>query len=212
MLHGQSIEVARVALREHLPAIAFFVGLCAVIALTSLRRDAEPTSERASAMGAVLCILVAVVGWNRDLLGWGMTLETVDADYLNLCHWARDHTPVDAVFLVPPEDTVFRLEAQRAIVVNFKHVPQLSSELIEWIRRLRAVVGTSDLKHVPRGYLQTIRVLDQRYNSRPPAELLDIAGKLSARYIVTGRDWGPDYQSMLVHRESGHYFVYDRGP
>jgi hypothetical protein len=211
MLQGQSIDVARTALTEHLPAIALFVGLCAIIAFASLPPSAKPTSGAVCAMGVAFCFAVAIVGWNRGLLGWGMTPETVDSDYLNLCHWARDNTPVDAVFLVPPQDTVFRLEAQRAIVVNFKHVPQLSGELMEWVGRLEEVLGTSDLEHFPHGYVETMRALDQRYNAQPPEELLRIAGKYSARYIVTSRDWGPRYQTMLIRRESGHYFVYDRG-
>jgi len=159
-----------------------------------------------------LCAGVAIFGWNRGLLGWGMTPEQVDADYLNLCHWARDNTPINAVFLVPPEETAFRLEAQRAIVVNFKHVPQLSGELMVWLDRLEAVLGTTDLEHFPHGYVQTMRALDEQYNRREPRELLDVAGKLNARYVVVSRDWGEAYRNMLVHEESGHYFVYDRGP
>ena len=48
--------------------------------------------------------------------------------------WAADpaHTPLDAIFLVPPQETDFRLYGQRAIIVNFKHIPQLSNEIRQW--------------------------------------------------------------------------------
>ena len=68
----------------------------------------------------------------------GVTHKTIfvlfdrpDNEYLALCRWACDHTPIDAVFLVPPQETEFRYYARRAIVVNFKGVPQLAGELID---------------------------------------------------------------------------------
>ncbi|MGE5611445.1 MAG: DUF6798 domain-containing protein, partial [Bacillota bacterium] len=86
-------------------------------------------------------ILVFRQTWPMDL--WPIPRD--DKDYRALCQWARRHTPVDALFLVPPDEQSFRLHGQRAIVVNFKGVPQLSSELPEWRRRLESVLGMENL-------------------------------------------------------------------
>src|SRR4029079_4518368 len=102
----------------------------------------------------VICIVLTVGTW--PWLGWGMTPEQVDDDYLQLCHWARNNTAIDAIFLVPPSETAFRPEAHRAIVVNFKHVPQLSGEIIEWQRRLKEVLGVSDFGRFPHDYVKLL--------------------------------------------------------
>jgi len=55
------------------------------------------------------------------LLGLRLALnDDEDRDYLAVCDYVREHTPLDAVFVVPPNEQLFRYRAQRAIVVNFK--------------------------------------------------------------------------------------------
>jgi hypothetical protein len=207
-VHPRWLDIALDALREHRVALMLFSALTFVPALMQSVRI-KPRTPAPYIAGTLACILTVVIGWNR-WLGWGMTPEAVDPEYLKLCHWAREATPVDAIFLVPPSDTAFRLEAQRAIVVNFKHVPQLSGEIIHWLDRLESVLGTREVGAFPRDYVKLLPALDAKYKSRAPAELNGVARKYGARYIIAANDWGDAYRAQQVyHTPSRTFFVYD---
>ncbi len=63
-----------------------------------------------------------------------------------LYDWMRTQTPRSALFLTPPDMEAFRLLSERAIVVNWKGVPAIPSELIDWLGRLRDVSGRPNLR------------------------------------------------------------------
>jgi len=160
---------------------------------------------------AIALPLIALIVWPH--LGVGMTPEPDDAQYRQVCLWARDpaNTPIDAVFLVPPQETDFRLYAQRAIVVNFKHVPQLSGEIIQWERRLLDVLGVPDVSGFPHDYTKTLAAIGRLYEGRPAADLFAVAEKYGARYIVVDHSLGAQFGGAVAfHREDNRYFVYDR--
>ena len=93
-----------------------------------------------NALATVGLIALVIVGWNQ-WIGLTLILEKPDPDYLAMAHFARDNTPLDAIFVVPPGESDFRLESRRAVVVNFKAVPQLGSELTEWAQRFARCAG-----------------------------------------------------------------------
>ena len=134
-----------------------------------------------------------------------------DPAYLAVCHWARDNTPIDAVFLVPPQELSFRLHAQRTIVINFKGVPQLRSELPEWRDRLQTVLDLPDLRSLPTPMPRTLQAIADRYESLPPNHLARTARRYDARYLLLAHDLGPAWSPGLRHRE-GPYSLYDVTP
>jgi hypothetical protein len=132
----------------------------------------------------VLVVVVTALMWPR----LGLRVDAIAGDppeYQELAAWARDHTPKDAVFIVPPDQQSFRLHARRAIVVNYKNVPQLSAELPEWRDRLQNVLGLPDLMTLPKGMGKTLAGLRDRYAALPPAHLAQTARQYGATYIVT---------------------------
>jgi hypothetical protein len=138
-------------------------------------------------------------------------LEGDDADYRAVAAWARDNTPVDAVFLVPPDEESFRLRARRAIVVNFKGVPQLSAELPEWRDRLLNVLdypSTQNLLALPRPMGRTLGAMRSRYDSLPPEHVFAVARRYGARYVVLTRRPGGTPAGASVF-DNGRYFLYD---
>ena len=90
--------------------------------------------------------------------------------------WIHANTPKDAVFLSPPEVEGFRLQSERAIVVDWKTPPFLPKEVLEWHHRLTEVAGrrVASLGDATNGY----RELEPRR-----VEMLRAAYKI--RYVVT---------------------------
>jgi hypothetical protein len=130
-------------------------------------------------------------------------------EYVELAAWARDHTPKDAVFLVPPDEQSFRLHARRAIVVNYKNVPQLSAELPEWRDRLQTVLDQPDLMTLPRGMGRTLGAIRDRYAALPPAHLAQMARRYGATYLViTGDAEPPPAMGLQFEHQAGAFRLY----
>jgi hypothetical protein len=133
-----------------------------------------------------------------------------DPQYLAACDWIRGHTPVDSVFIVPPNEQEFRLRAQRAIVINFKGVPQLSGELPEWRDRLTAVLDLPDLSSLPHPFAATLTAMRNRYREVDPRHLAATAKIYGARYIVTDQSFGPAWEPMRVAMDGNPtWLLYD---
>jgi len=60
---------------------------------------------------------------------------------LELYRWLRESSPRDAIYLTPPDLDGSRFLGQRAIVVDWKAVPLIPSELLVWYERLCDVTG-----------------------------------------------------------------------
>jgi hypothetical protein len=192
---------------------SIFAQLLTCIVVGAQLIDHSRYRRAIGAMASGICVgMIAVCGARGPFFG-AFVMPGDDADYLTVCDWARENTPIDAVFLVPPGESSMRLRGRRAIVVNFKAVPQLSGELPAWRDRLRSVLALDDLRALPRGYRQTMRAVDERYGSLSEDELLTTARAYDARYIVAPR---PLRAHARLHLDfsspNGRYFVYDRSP
>lgn len=168
----------------------------------------------AIAVAASSGLLVAPTA--RSPLGLKLVgLQGDDGGYLELAEWARENTPRDALFLVPPDEESFRIHARRAIVVNFKGVPQLSAELPEWRDRLSFVLDldTQGLLNLPQPLGRTMSAIRSRYVALPSAHHVRIANAYAADYIVLCRPAESSAGMRLVYSDSsGHYFLYDLAP
>jgi hypothetical protein len=162
------------------------------------------------------CIaMLAVLGARRGTWRGMVYASDCTAEQLAFCEWIRDpqHTPVDAIFLVSPSDQIFRLHAQRAIVVNFKSPPQLSSELPEWHNRLRDSVNLADLFGLA-GFRGDIDwKLNQLYERVPDDTRYATARKYGASFVLVRHRMPPRYDSHLIyHLKNGSYFLYHVPP
>jgi MFS family permease len=129
---------------------------------------------------------VLLAAWANRLGLRIATHDRADADYLAMCDWVRRSTPADAVFLLPPNEHLFRFHARRAIVVNFKGVPQLSSEMPEWKRRLEDVLD-QPLSNLPRRFDRTHDAIARRYDELSAVHLRRVSRAYRARYVMTTR-------------------------
>jgi hypothetical protein len=163
---------------------------------------------RRSLQAAVMLALVGVTiaGWSR-WIGLIQVLDDDDISYVKLCDWVRDNTPKDAVFLVSPGESMFRLQSHRAIVVNFKSVPQLNAEMPAWRDRLRDILGVKDLNAIQRGFTRVGAAMDGLYDRRMAPGLIDAADKYGAAYIIARRQLEDD-RLQLIPTPQDDYLLY----
>lgn len=160
---------------------------------------------------AGVCGLIIVLGWLRGPY-FGLFIPHADsADYLTFCRWVATQTPADALFLVPPDEESMRFIGQRAILVDFKAVPQLSAELSTWNQRLCEVLNLPTLDRLPRGYETTLAAMRARYDALSFDHLNAIAAKYGARYVVTSHVLSDATAPRVEADPPGGYFLYDLG-
>ena len=136
------------------------------------------------------------------------TGTVIEPDYQALCEYCQKNTPADSLFIVPPEEQEFRLRAQRAIVVNFKGVAQLSAELGEWRDRLCRLLDINSLDVLPKQFSKVFDDLARRYAALSPEHLKAVADQYGVNYIITTHSLKfPEGTASLIHVE-GRFFLY----
>lgn len=113
----------------------------------------------------------------------------------DLYRWLREKSPKDAIYLTPPDLEGARFLGQRAIVVDWKAVPLIPTELLGWYERLcdvtgRHVKGSGDMAG---------------YGSLDPERLALIVGKYHPDYVVLRRGAEGRFQDLpVVYQNSGY--------
>jgi len=181
----------------------FFVLLVLIVVL--LQTD---FSKRAGLIVSLLVVGLMCGAWGRAV-GFDVIPDD-SADHLALCDYVREHTPKDALFLVPPDEQSMRLRGLRAVIINFKGVPQLSGEIGQWRDRLQTVLDVPDLRGLPAGFGPTLRAIGQRYDALAPDTLVVNARIFNANYIVTRHAVAFDgLNAPRLVWSSGQAFLYD---
>ncbi|MCU0543095.1 MAG: DUF2029 domain-containing protein [Oscillatoriaceae cyanobacterium Prado104] len=107
---------------------------------------------------------------------------------------------LDALVLIPPSVTSFQYFSERAIVVNFKNFPFTEQGIKEWKNRMEAILG------VPLNP-QMIWGGNDLFSRRSGADLVTVARKYQADYILTRSDWHPNIQGEIADKE-GKWILY----
>lgn len=162
------------------------VGIASGLSALPLVKFASETRRSSSPMSfAIACGLagfILITGQafftpSKLLVGEARALDGL----ASLERWAAKETPKDAIFLVPPSNSRFRLAAGRSIVVNFKAFPFQDGSMVAWRDRLQDVGGPIPT-HLPTG--QRLQILDDVYEGRSPSQLLDLASRYRVDYVV----------------------------
>jgi hypothetical protein len=106
----------------------------------------------------------------------------------------------DALILIPPSRYDFRFYSQRSVVVDFKSFPFTDRGILEWEKRMEALLGQIS-------YPLSLKNADLLYRNRSSDELVNAANKFDANYILTKIDWHPDINGVVVARE-GEWIIY----
>jgi len=90
-----------------------------------------------------------------------------------------EHTPVDALLVVPPQFGLLRIIGERALVVDFKSIPFQDMQMREWRERMRVVYGD-----VEGGGFVAAAALEDAYRSITDEHLLMLAGRYGATHAL----------------------------
>jgi hypothetical protein len=115
--------------------------------------------------------------WTRQTYLWPRAdwgVADLD-DYRQVCRWAAEETPPDALFLVPRLSQSFRWHAGRAEVVTRKDLPQDAPGIVEWWRRLTHIYRRDDT--VPPWYDSPAELGAER--------LAELGAQFGADYVLT---------------------------
>ncbi len=124
-----------------------------------------------------LAIAVVVYALWRSPCGEGLTTTAAgDPDELAMMTWVRSTTPLDALFLAPPDLQRFRLLARRAVVVDTKSPPLRPDLLVAWYERMCSIARLPNAR--------SFRDVEERYGKLAEADLVQIAHAFRADYII----------------------------
>ncbi|HEX4354043.1 MAG TPA: DUF6798 domain-containing protein, partial [Polyangiales bacterium] len=160
-----------------------FAGATYAQLRTPHRPSLEPVRTTFSLLGSAIAVAIAIhvvstptwdgrrtVRWSG--LHWLEGRIELDPPAHRLFALVRARTPEDARFLIPPGLQLFRMQARRAIFVDWKCAPMKGDEALEWQRRMLLAIGTPTFP--ARGY-DLPRAADALYFARPIDELRVLA-------------------------------------
>jgi uncharacterized protein DUF6798 len=174
------------------------------------------TALSAAALGIVLVIARDMAVTARRIAGWAVLVLAVfwlapnayarararwEVDtWRDAQLWARANTPVSAVFLTPPHLVGFRVFSERTVVGEYKDGTQQYFDdafVTEWGRRMADLAGGADQR-------------PDRFIDRSSTDLLDLAARYGASYIVLPND--PPRAGLQPAYRNRHYTVYHARP
>ena len=157
-----------------------------------------------------LLLVAAYPGWylaNISTLRWDRPVPPADArlkdshDWKAACHWARDNTPSDALFLVPRSSNTFKWYSTRKDLVTRKDIPQDANSLIKWRDRYFEVFTYTDEVGEQQFY--------SSHASQGTEQILRLAEKYAVDYVLTN-----EYPPLLlpVAYANNTYTIYKTSP
>jgi hypothetical protein len=150
-LSGQYLSTAPIQ-----PSLLAFTAVFA-IAVAQYWSDTRPVVSRQTlALVSAIVLVFSLLAQPYPIVRYSLLAQP---DWQRAQDELFDHvvasTPRDAQFVIPPALSRFRLEAERAVVVDIKALPMDSSSLVEWYRRLEAISGSQtpqSMSDVAAGY------------------------------------------------------------
>ncbi|NEO53896.1 MAG: hypothetical protein F6K54_12885 [Okeania sp. SIO3B5] len=107
----------------------------------------------------------------------------------------------DDIILIPPFVSNFQFFSERAVIVDFKHFPQTDSGIREWKNRMEDVFG------VPLNDKLAVGAMEILFPQQTGKELVNVAKKYGAEYILTRVKWHGDIEGKVLIRE-GEWVIF----
>ncbi|MGD1806892.1 DUF6798 domain-containing protein [Dapis sp. BLCC M126] len=107
----------------------------------------------------------------------------------------REISDKDDVILIPPFVSNFQFFSERAVIVDFKHFPQTDRGIKEWKNRMEDVFG------VPLNDKLAVGAMEILFPQQTEKELVNVAKKYGAEYILTRVDWHGDIEGKVLYKQ-----------
>ncbi len=130
-------------------------------------------------------------------------------DVERLAVWCRGNTPENAMFIGPPGQKTFRLWARRGVAFNRAASPYHAAGLVDWAARFRDHVSFEGSNAaLVRAYLDNRHGLESRYDGLNSEELIALARRQGASYVLARSDIKSTSGSLKAIRTEGRLSVY----
>ncbi len=176
-----------------------------ILQKTAVSTAIKQTSTHILALATTATLVLGVAGIlpkpMLDIFQTRININAIPSDDLSrLALRFSQSSSQDALVLIPPSVTSFQYFSQRAIVVNFKNFPLTEKGIKEWRNRMETVLG------VPLNP-QMIWGGNDLFSRRKNADLVEVARKYHADYILTRTDWHPNIDGEIADRQ-GKWILY----
>ena len=111
---------------------------------------------------------------------------------VEIADYTRENIPEDAVFLTPPMLGRFRIEARRAIVVDFKSFPFQDWAMVEWKERLLDCYGKVKNTGFP-----AAQEMDELYKNITKEKILFVAKKYEISYAILYKETPSEFPTVF---------------
>ncbi|MBX9792645.1 MAG: hypothetical protein K2Y37_27405 [Pirellulales bacterium] len=200
-----------------LPAGAVFAWLGWL--LTCLAREHTVTDRRPRLLARASLTLTAVVAlaylvshgsqavWADRPRGDGPTKVLDYGDWRAACDWAAANTPRDALFITPKSSQTFKWHAERRELATWKDMPQDAAGIAEWWRRLVDLYGLA--AEAENAWTNAWQL--ESLNERTPEELLELAHKYGASYLLVESELPIELPRCYANKSYAIYELVGRG-
>lgn len=184
------------------PDVMLFFGVALAIAL-SWQNCLDDTSAMSSSnwlgklskyknlllgftqVGAVGVSLLAgiyyVAQFEKSLYHYELNLEDRKERH-EVARWIQQNTARKDQFLIDPTYGAFYIEAQRPAFVTFKHLPQLSIDIKEWLQRIR-LLNSGEL--IRPGGFSAMAKIQENYLALEQKDIDELVLEYDLRYFLT---------------------------
>ncbi|MFA5887097.1 MAG: DUF6798 domain-containing protein [Candidatus Nanoarchaeia archaeon] len=121
-----------------------------------------------------------------------------------ICLFAQENTPINSIFLTPPDEEQWRLCLNRAIVVDFKTIPLDDRYMVEWYIRIINVTN-NHFTLDDRTYGEN-QHLNEYYTTLNETQLQILKEKFHFSYAIFNKDKELEFPLITKNRE---YIVYN---
>ncbi|GEM_PF-1252949 len=160
---------------------------------------------------ALLAILsgIAFLGWPPlDNKSYDFGQRWKQNQEVKIAELAKQTTPLEAIFLIPPGSTRFRHVAQRSVWVDFKSISHNKSYLKAWSERVQLVYGLKASQIQRAGGFECIPDAKTFYYSLTESQLWALKKQKGVTHILTKKE---HILPFPVASKSEEYVVYEIG-
>jgi len=133
-----------------------------------------------------------------------LQVNTVDENEDAFYQWIQSNTETEAIFLIPLNLESFRLESNRAIVVDWKAFPFSDVAIVDWYTRVNEVTNNTDKKYSYSGF-SSYSQMSRGYDSLHEDDIALLKNKYHFDYVVVKKQ--KELNFSLVYSDN-HYSIY----